>query len=162
MSYFVLGLPRSRTAWLSVFLSQSGIHCYHEGINGCKSLAEYKDKVSGCGDSTTAFNYMGDLYCGHPTVIIEKNDIEFERCINWCKQSFGVDVRQAMAEQRENLHSIDGMRVMQSEIDSRLPEIFEHLTGGEFLPHYADLSRLSITSNINNIDIESMRELIRG
>ncbi len=162
MSFFVLGLPRSRTAWLSVFLSQSGIHCYHEAINGCKSHSEYDNKIDGCGDSTTAFSYINGRYKGHPVVIIDKNDIEFERCLSWCKTSFGVDMRQAMTEQREQLLSIDGLHVMQSEIDANLPEIFEYLTGVDCLPHYADLSQLSITSNLNNIDTDAMREFIRG
>ena len=161
MNFFILGLPRSRTAWFSVFLSQSGIHCYHEGINGCKNIDDYDDKIRGCGDSTTAFKYINSRYDGRPTVIIDKNDIEFERCVAWCKESFGVDMRQEMTEQREQLLSIDGLHVSQSDIDASLPEIFEHLTGVDFLPRYADLSRLTITSSIDNIDINSLREFIR-
>jgi len=162
MSFFVLGLPRSRTAWLSVFLSQSGIHCYHEAINGCKTMSEYDLKVSGCGDSTTAFMYLDRRHEGQPTVVIDKNDLEFERCINWCKESFGVDMRQAMTKQREQLLSMEGMHIPQSDIDSKLPEIFEHLTGVDFLLRYSDLSALNIVADPNNIDVDSMLELING
>jgi hypothetical protein len=162
MSFFVLGLPRSRTAWLSVFLSQSGIHCHHEAVNGCHNIDEYAEKIKGCGDSTTAFKYINNRYDGRPTVVIDKNDIEFEQCVAWCKESFGVDMRREMAEQRDQLLSIDGLHVMQSDIDANLPEIFEILTCVDFLPHYADMTSLNITSRIDSTDIHAMREFING
>lgn len=160
MSFFVLGLPRSRTAWLSVFLSQSGTHCYHDGINGCKTMAEYKDKIEACGDSTTAFAYMDGVYINRPTVIIEKTDSEFRRCLDWCGETFGPESIKGMIEQRTILADIDGLKVNQSDIDSRRKEIFEHLTGVDFLDHYADLSKLRIESNHCDIDYESMRALL--
>ena len=54
MDFLVLGLPRSRTAWLANFLTHDGLFCYHEAINGCSSMKEYKEKVEGKGDSNTA------------------------------------------------------------------------------------------------------------
>lgn len=162
MSFFVLGLPRSRTAWLSVFLSQSGIHCYHDGMNGCRTMVEYRDKIKGCGDSTTAFAYMNGVYINMPTVVIEKTDLEFNRCLDWCFETFGQDSITGMEEHREILAGIDGLKVMQSDIDSRAKEIFEHLTGVDFLAHYAELSGLRIESKTCDIDYESMRVLLNA
>ena len=161
MSYYVFGLPRSRTAWLSVFLSQSGIYCHHEGINGCKSMAEYKEKISGCGDSTTAISFI-DGYEGSPVVIIEKTAKEFKRCVDWCSDFTRKDMMASMVLERDRLYSAKGLRVMQSDIDNRLEEVFTHLTGCEFNPQYANLSLLNIQSNPANIDMESMRLLING
>lgn len=43
MSYFILGLPRSRTTWLSVFLSHGRGMCHHEKSIEFSSLAELKE-----------------------------------------------------------------------------------------------------------------------
>ena len=43
-NFFVLGLPRSRTAWLANFLTYDGYFCFHEGIDGCRSIDDYKKK----------------------------------------------------------------------------------------------------------------------
>jgi hypothetical protein len=37
--FFILSLPRSRTAWLAAFLSYSDVNCYHEAIPRAGSLA---------------------------------------------------------------------------------------------------------------------------
>jgi len=161
LSFFVFGLPRSRTAWLSVFLSQSGIYCHHEGINGCKSMDEYKEKIAGCGDSTTAISFI-DGHEDSPVVIIEKTDEEFKRCVDWCSDFTGKDMMASMVLERDRLYSVKGLRVMQSDIDNRLEEVFTHLTGCEFKSWYANLSLLNIQSNPANIDVESMRLLING
>jgi hypothetical protein len=54
--YFILGLPRSRTTWLSVFLSQGNI-CYHEKSMEFRNLEELKlfcEQNPKCGISDTA------------------------------------------------------------------------------------------------------------
>lgn len=33
--FFIIGLPRSRTAWLSVFLSSGPSTCFHEAVGSC-------------------------------------------------------------------------------------------------------------------------------
>jgi len=56
--FFITGLPRSRTAWFSAFMTASGYPCLHEGLNGCKSIAEYKQKIKHKSDSNTGFIFV--------------------------------------------------------------------------------------------------------
>lgn len=65
--FFVLGLPRSRTAWLSVLLTGAHSQCSHAGTNGFATFAEYakdlREREGDCvGDSNPflAF-YVDDL-----------------------------------------------------------------------------------------------------
>lgn len=43
--FFVIGLPRTRSAWLANFLSAAGSLCRHELWARCNSLSEYKLKL---------------------------------------------------------------------------------------------------------------------
>lgn len=45
--FIILALPRSRTAWLSKFLSYDGAKCGHDIAADCGSVAEFKAKLSG-------------------------------------------------------------------------------------------------------------------
>lgn len=38
-TFFILSLPRSRTAWLSVFLTYENSYCFHEGLVECESVS---------------------------------------------------------------------------------------------------------------------------
>jgi len=162
VSYFVAALPRSRTAWLSVFLSQSGIHCFHDGMNRCNSLAEYSEKIDGCGDSSTGVFMFGlnKMYPDAPVVIIDKNDEEFERCVSWCNETYGVDSRAEILRQRETLSKVKGLRVNQSDIDLRMQEIFEHLTSCEWQNHYSNIKELNIQSDPFNVDFDAAKRLM--
>ena len=162
MNYFVIGLPRSRTAWLSAFLSQSGVHCHHEGLNGCKSIDEYKKKLGNGGDSSTGlmmFN-INTMFPDAPIVIIEKNDIELQHAINWCKETYGFGDSNHIYWLKELLTRVKGLRIKQSEIDERLPEIWAHLIGTKWKEEYALIKELNIQSNPYNIDTESATELL--
>lgn len=162
-AYFVFGLPRSRTAWLSLFLSQSGVYCYHEAINGCRTIDEYTSKIEGSGDSTTGFAYTPQsIYRNKPVLIIEKSKEEIERCVAWCNRSFHIDSEADINNQYEQLMSMSGMRVRQSDITDSLPMIFEHLTGAEWRDEYALMERFNIQSPISNIDYIAMDCLIRA
>ncbi len=159
MSYFIAGLPRSRTAWLSVFMSQSGYYCYHDGFNGCKSMKEYRDKIKGCGDSSTGLTII-DLNKEFPdskVVVIEKNRDEIEKCIEWCSRTYGVDAREQILEMNKKLSKIKGLRIQQSDIDKRLRDIWAHLTTQNWNERYRKLSDFYIESDPFNIDLHSAK-----
>lgn len=162
VTFFVSALPRSRTAWLSVFLSQSGIHCYHDGMNGCSSISDYVDKVSGCGDSSTGLSLfdMTAIFPPSPMVIIDKSDEEFERCVEWVDLTYRYNSRDELSKQRDSLNKMSGLRVNQSDIDSRLQDIFEHLTSADWLPVYSDITSLNIQSDPFDIDMGAAKRLM--
>lgn len=153
-SYFVAGLPRSRTAWLSVFLSQSRQYCYHEAIDGCYSISDYKDKIKGCGDSSTGLMTIDvqKLYPKSKIVIITKNSEQLENCIGWCNEFYNMDSREFMLEQQEKLLKLDGLRINQSDISNRLEDIWSHLIGTEWNDIYKRLVGFNI--QVQSIDID--------
>lgn len=159
LNYFVAGLPRSCTAWLSVFLSQSGQYCYHEAINGCKSRKEYLNKLGGCGDSSTGLMYLSinELFPDSPVIIIEKNTKQLKHCVEWGNKVFKVDTGMQIMQANELLRSMEGLRVKQSDIFDRLPEIFTYLTRTPWDEKYARLKDLNIQSDPLNMDLESAR-----
>ena len=117
MNFFVAALPRSRTAWLSVFLSQ-GRPCLHDGFNGCYSMAEYVTKLGDGGDSSTGLGLIdiNKIFPDSPVVIIDKSEEEFEKCVKWCDLTFNSDNRDWLLKQRESINNIDGLRVNQADI----------------------------------------------
>jgi hypothetical protein len=161
MNYFVCALPRSRTAWLSVLLSQSGQFCYHEGLNGCSSISEYKDKLGDCGDSTTGIHLFGvnKLFSGAPVVVIEKSKSELQECFDWCFNTYGTD-KKLMQTQYDQLMNVSGMRVKQEDITVKMDEIFEHLTGCEFKAIYRNLADLNIQSYPDRIDFKAASKVM--
>lgn len=52
--FFIFGLPRSRTAWASAFMSYGQWPCHHELEAKCDSLAQFMEVIGGDGNSSTA------------------------------------------------------------------------------------------------------------
>lgn len=84
--FYVLGLPRSRTLWLSYVLSDNQSKCYHEGLtaHGSELLSETGYKYVGSVDTNplNEFDYNGKL------AIIKRNVNDVKKSvINWFKAS---------------------------------------------------------------------------
>ena len=159
--YFVAGLPRSRTAWLSVFLSQSGIYFYHDGFNGCHSTNDYKDKISTGGDCSTGLTLI-DINKEFPNakiVIIKKNNKEINDCIKWCDETYGGNSRKPIIDMQEKLLKIKGLVVDQSKINKSLRKIWEYLLPEKWDDKYLNILNLNIQADPFNIDYEAARAL---
>lgn len=157
---FIAGLPRSRTAWLSVFMSQSNTHFYHEAINGCSSIEEYNNKIIGCGDSSTGLVSLGlDIIKDSKVVVIEKTDEQIEKCIEWCDHVYGMDSRSFILDIESKLKNLNGFHVMQSDINSKLKEIWTYLVDDEWCERYSELTNLNIQVNSHSIDKEAAKAL---
>jgi len=161
-NFFVIGLPRSRTAWLANFLTYEDNFCYHEGIDGCSSLEEYKKKLGkNKGDSSTGLMLldMNKEFPNTPKVIIES---DVEKSIEFTKEKYGVYIPDYFYMIEEKLKSIQGLRVKFEDIDKSLDKIWEYLIG---TPYNKDRGTLLSTMNIqtNNYfdyDVESLRRLL--
>ena len=158
----ILGLPRSRTAWLSVFMSQSNTHFHHEAINGCNSMDEYRIKVNGCGDSTTALPFLKGELAGRKVVVIRKDKKELQRCIDWTNSEFGGDNEQAILDLDLELSLIDGLTINQSDIDNRLKEIWAHLVDDHWHDKYLEISKMNIQVQNTAIDSAAAKNLTKG
>jgi len=157
---FITGLPRSRTAWLSVFMSQSDVYFYHEAVNGCYSIEEYKDKIKGFGDSSTGLVSLGvDIIQDSKVVIINKTDEQIEKCVKWCDHTYGMDSRDFILDINAKLKKLDGLHVNQSDIDNRLSEIWRHLVDTPWNDEYLRLTKFNIQVKSNKIDEEATKAL---
>jgi len=54
--FFIIGLPRSRTAWLANFLTNGDALCHHELMRACNSLDELRAKMV----EAARYNVVGD------------------------------------------------------------------------------------------------------
>ncbi len=57
-NFFIISLPRSRTAWLSNYLTYEDSFCFHEGLVGCDSLKALRGKME-----ATGFKKVGNSDC---------------------------------------------------------------------------------------------------
>lgn len=155
----ITGLPRSRTAWLSVFMSQSKTYFHHEAINGCRSIHEYQKKTKGCGDSTTGFLpllLLGEIK-NKKTVIIKKSKDELGRCIKWCENEYGAASKATLQDMHDRLCSIDGLIINQSDINNRLQDIWEYLVDDKWHGRYSELIKFNIQLNSTSIDEQAAK-----
>jgi len=157
---FIAGLPRSRTAWLSVFMSQSDVYFYHEAVNGCHSIEEYKDKIKGFGDSSTGLVSLGvNVIQNSKVVIINKTDEQIEKCIEWCDHTYGMNSRIFILDANEKIKKLKGLHVNQSDIDYRLKEIWRYLVDTPWDDKYLNITKFNIQVKSNEIDREAAKAL---
>jgi len=141
--FFILGLPRSRTAWLANFLTYDGFFCHHEALDGCLTEYEYVEKVRGSGDASTATMLVDlEAYFPHaPKLIIER---DVERSIEYGIEVFGIDMSEYLYQLKERLDSVKGLRIHFDDIDEHLGVIWEYLTGTP-----CDMDRANMLKNMN-------------
>ncbi|MHC4648675.1 MAG: hypothetical protein ACYTBJ_24730 [Planctomycetota bacterium] len=149
MSYFILGLPRSRTAWLANFLTYDGHYCHHEAINGCASIQEYKDKIEGCGDSTTNLLMIDfERHFPESKIVVIHRDIKAS--IDFARTVFKADMTEMLERASDKLNSIKGLHIAFDEINDRLRDIWEYLIGDSFDEKRA---QMLIGLNVQTIDV---------
>ena len=160
MNFFVCGLPRSRTAWLANFLTVDRL-CYHEGLDGCHTLEEYKQKLgNNNGDSSTGLMLIdiNNIFPDSPKVVI-RSDIK--NAIDYAYKAYGYYDPQYIEFLHEKLINIDGLHIRFEEIDERLEEIWNYLLDSPFNKERAEiLKKLHIEiKDPFAFDIESMKDL---
>jgi len=159
VSFFVLGLPRSRTAWLANFLTYGDLFCHHEASNGCKSMAEYKDKIQDDGDSNTAialFN-IEEEFPDAKFIIIDSPP---EKAIEYSLKTYGIENKESILEMKAILDNIDGLHIPVNDIDNRLEDIWNYVSSDHFNEKRAKLlSSLNIQIlDPHTLDLPSLIE----
>lgn len=75
-TFFILCLPRSRSAWLANFLSYGNSHCFHEGLVGCENVQDLRENME-----FTGYEVVGNSDCGNilfiDEIIKEFDDAKF-------------------------------------------------------------------------------------
>lgn len=131
-NFFVLGLPRSRTAWLANCLTFGESFCFHDGLAGCMSVGEYKEKLQkpgyslvGDSDSGLLFLDLNYLFPDSPKLIIHRDLGECQASM----QKAGFQGAEYFPLMQPLLMKFNGLHIMFEEIDSRIDEIVFYLTG---------------------------------
>lgn len=126
--FFILGLPRSRTAWLANFMTYNGFHCMHEGLNGCYNIEEYKTKLLTVhGDANTGlvmYNFR-DYFPFARTVIIDSSITE---SVQYGLKVLNHDYTSEMLDMKTRLDDVRGLHIPIASINKELPTIWAYLT----------------------------------
>jgi len=143
-------------------LTYDGNFCYHEGVDGCSTIEEYKDKLGkDKGDSSTALMMfdMNKEFPDSPKVIIEGN---INTSIDFTKEVYGVYAPEYFHKLKEKLNSIKGLRIKLENIDDSLKQIWEHLIGTPYNKERGLLLKdMNIqTNNYLDYDLDSMEKLL--
>ncbi len=162
-NYFILGLPRSRTAWLANFMTYGDNFCYHEGINGCHTIEDYQAKLGrNKGDSSTGAMLLDlDKYFpGAKKVIIDSG---LSKAVEFSEELTGNPNEDWMIHVQSRLNQFDGLRVDFNDIDDNLKTIWEYLADTEYDEERGNmLSRFNIqVHDPLNYDNAAIRSLSR-
>ena len=161
-NFFILGLPRSRTAWLANFLTFDGNFCYHEGLDGCYTIEEYKDKLGkNKGDSNTGL-MMIDFENTFPNSKVIIIDSTVTNAVKFTKNVYGTDIKELMLKAKERLDSMKGLHIRIEDINDSLKKIWEYVSTKPFNKERADmLVKLNIqVDNPYDFDKEAMKKFI--
>ena len=149
-NFYITGLPRSRTAWLSVFLTHGNAFCHHEAMNGCHSIEDYQAKMS-----LSGYDFVGNSDCGlflspelinGPLIIIER-DID-EVLHSLVKLFPGYDLRSYISGIRDQIQQLNGLRIPYNQLNDRLDEIWKYCIGEGYDRFYAEnLKKMNIQTN---------------
>jgi len=107
MNFLILGLPRSRTAWLSNFFTYDTCFCFHEPLLNIGTLKELPQKLAAVnqsiiGGADTGAMYFVDtlvqMFPGLKLIVIDRDDDD-------CQQSLSaMGVQGDIAAMRQQLN----------------------------------------------------------
>ena len=111
--WFVLARPRSRTAWLSVFLQGAGVPCLHEGWKYATTAQELRRLMQEQGDGPVVNSdcsnifFLEDLRQEFPEAKYLVIDHDEPSIVNSLKSSYGdVDYTDIMRAYRQAFASV--------------------------------------------------------
>jgi len=140
IDFMIIALPRSRTTWLSNFLTTDKTFCYHDPLaemSSYKEILELKtDRITGIADTGVGYFDLSMFPCRK--LIIERNLEDVNR-----EMSKMLNIPVDMSDLQRRIEDIDGVRIQFDDINARLQDIWEYCTGlpydalrGESLKNY--------------------------
>jgi hypothetical protein len=135
-NFIILSLPRSRTAWLSLYLTLAGLPCEHELIGTSDSfeaaIAKIKSKGIGSCDTSQIFRLKELKDQLDPRILIIKRNVN-DVIDSLSKIGItGIDefiIKQAQLIE-EASQDKEALTIKYEDIDSRIEEIYSYLSGG--------------------------------
>ena len=123
IDFMVIGLPRSRTTWLSHWLTTSLTTCLHDPLEhftlGQLDGQEYSTRF---GISDTALHLYGDELNAHKAkkLIVHRPLVQINKSLGFQRYT---------PKDRKKLDAIHGLHVNYSDIDENAEAIWQHLIG---------------------------------
>jgi hypothetical protein len=178
--FFILGMPRTRTAWLSVLLTHGDTFCFHEGTSGFNSVEDYakalRERSESCvGDANPSLVFHIDfllrefpdarfLFVRRPSAESLESlcaeapeDAEAIRA-GWNGYLAAFEAAAVKAGERKEIESFDFTDF------GKCWQAVEFITGhGVLLERFEQLSKLRIVSNFPPVKIMpplSAREVV--
>ena len=138
MSFAVLSLPRSRTAWLATFFNLSGLHCVHELIARSDSFEQAIKKMNqGIGSVDTGqifrINDIKRDVKNLKIIIIDRNKEDVKRSLANCGLSNAdwlIEEQAILLEKEKQFYT----SFRYEDIDSKIEEIWNIVSGGRQFP----------------------------
>lgn len=136
MSFVVLSLPRSRTAWLAAFLNSANLNCEHELIARSDSFDHAIEKIrQGIGSVDTGQIFrINDITKDIPKVkviVIDRDKEQVKKSLNKCGLN-GLD--SFIDKQSELLKEQRFPSFLYENIDDKIEEIWNIVSGGKNFP----------------------------
>lgn len=155
-NFLILGLPRSRTAWLANFLTYKNSFCYHDLLAYCKDEQELKNKMNlfgydfiGTADTAGFLLPKHDLFKHAPKVIIHRDSDDVIKSLeNFLNASVSKKWIRYIDEQ---LNKVKGLHVNYSEINNNLEKIWHHCLN---VPYNHERAKLLSNFNVVINDVE--------
>lgn len=140
-NFLVFSLPRSRSSWLSVFLTTGFAICLHDYSAYGKSLPTNLFQCSYIGMASTGaageWEHWVNKYPSAPLVVINRSPRECAASFCEVMQLKLNTVMPGMLDLNERLRQISALpqtlTVEFGDIDARAAEIYEHCLPGQFL-----------------------------
>lgn len=135
MSFAVVSLPRSRTAWLSTFFNLALLECRHELIATCDSFEEAIEVMkSGIGSVDTGQIYRLDEISQHidNIIVIDRSKNAVKRSLMNC----GIEDCGFIDEQAELIYQASKIypTFQYLDIDEKIEQIWDIVSGGRIFP----------------------------
>ncbi len=126
-NFYITGLPRSRTTWMSMVFNAHGLFCWHEGMNNCLTKDDYRAKME-------VRSIVGNADCGlpycdiledmpGPMVVIEREPKDVQKSLNALGMPCTDERLDAMVE---GLAKVKGMRIPFDQLDKCINDIFNY------------------------------------
>ncbi len=138
MSFLIVGLPRSRTAWFSAYFSACGHPCIHEGIKYCHSPEEYKPFMKDFEGDASSAGMLLESDADNVVIIKRNKDVVFDSLL-----SLNVEFNEPLLEKslvilEQKMDLMTGLVINFADINSRLEEIHNHCVSTPFNPIIAE------------------------
>ncbi len=142
--FFILGLPRSRTAWFAYYFN-----CIHEGLYYYPNYSDFM-KSDNKGDSSTTYPLISDFIEDSPKVFIHRNIDDVKESLI---KLFGFSPKE-LGQWDNEMRSADGLHIDYNSINDSLEKICEYI-GSPFSKGKDYMKNIHIEDNFLKSEVES-------